>query len=275
MEKTHRADPNQLPSRRKGRGSGPTPFPLALATLVLAMGAIVRVSALPVEARTQETWYACSQQMSYDFTARVVPGLIYPTGITASYRVDAVLSAPGYWQKSLVLLAPQEMTVMGDEVDLSTLAVEVPLRQILTDMEKLSQEQKLNYGQLELRVRPTVRVTTGGQREPVKAQLQPEFLLFFRDREMALEVEEPRTVRDEQSFTVTTVAPMTVQIFGRPVKVSTLRVVSTAALGGFALTIVLLGLLRWLWRRSMTSDDLRHLGATLITPSHWSIHPMR
>lgn len=319
VEKVHRTVETELPRRRRGQKSGPSLFPLALITLVLALGGLVRVGALPVEARIQETWYAYTQEMAYDFSARVAAGLIYPTdqvrgedlirqrlpveppayrrvlvpqlvqglmlhfpytfkadrpgAITATVRVDAVLSAPGYWQKSLQLLAPREVSVTGDQLDLSDLAVEVPLRQILADMEKLEQEQKLNYDQLELRVRPIVRVSVAGLKEPLKAQTQPEFVLFFRDREMALEVEEPRVIRDEQNFTVTTVTPMTVQVFGMPVKVATLRLVSTAALGGFAVTVVLLGLLRWLRRRSLAADDLRELGGNLVTASHMEYPP--
>lgn len=320
MEKVHREVPPALPSRRKGRGRNGLPlFPLAVLALFLALGGIVRAAALPVEARTQETWYAYTQEMAYDFTARVTSGLIYPSDqvrgedlirqrlpveppayrrvlvprlvqgltlsfpytfkadrsgeITATYRVDAVLSAPGYWQKNLQLLAPSAVTANGDQLDLQGLTVEVPLRQIIADMEKLQADQKLNYDQLELRVRPVVQISVAGQKEPLKAQLQPEFVLFLRDREAALEVEEPRVVREEKSFTVTTVTPMTVQVLGRTVKVSTLRMTSTVALGGFALTIVLLGLIRWLRRRSMSTDDLRQLGGTLITASHMEYPP--
>ncbi|HYG60184.1 MAG TPA: hypothetical protein VD902_19120, partial [Symbiobacteriaceae bacterium] len=196
-----------------------------------------------------------------------------PGEIRAAYRVDGVLAAPGYWQKPMQLVAPVEVTVHGDALNLWNLSVEVPVRQIVADMDKLQHDLKLDYDQLELRVKPIIEVTVDGQKQPVSASLQPEFMVFFRDREIAMEVDEPRKVADQQSFTVTTVVPMTVQVLGRPVKVSTLRLVSTAALAGFALLVALVGLLRWLRRRTMAGDDLRQLGGALIVADHMEYPP--
>ena len=294
----------------RARTAGTSSFLLAALSLVLALGGMVRVSALPVEARTQETWYAYRQALAYDFSARVTSGLIYPSElvhgrdlirqrvpveppayrrvlvprlledltlsfpytffadrpgeITAVYRVDAVLSAPGYWQKSMPLLAPTTVSTTGTTLEIPAFGVEVPVGQILADMERLQTEQKLTYDQLELRVRPVVTVSVAGQKEPVEAELSPELMLYFRSREAALEVEEPRTIRDEQTFSTTTVVPLTVQVLGRPVRVSTLRLLSTALLVAFAVLVAILGALRWLKRRALAADDLRQLGGALI-----------
>lgn len=293
------------------RSAGTPLFPLAVLSLLLALGGLVRVSAMPVEARTQETWYAYMHEIDYDFAARVVPGLIYesdlvrgqdlirqrvpveppayrrvlvprllerltlsfpytftadrPGEITAVYRVDAVLSAPGYWQKSMPLVAPTTVRSTGTTLEIPGFGAEVPVKQILADMERLQTEQRLTYDQLELRVRPVVSVSVAGQKEPVETELSPELMLYFRSREVALEVEEPRIIRGEQTFSTTTVVPMTVQVLGRPVRVATLRLLSTALLVAFAVLLAVLGILRWLKRRALAADDLRHLGGALLT----------
>ncbi|MFZ5823187.1 MAG: hypothetical protein ACOY94_02395 [Bacillota bacterium] len=78
-------DPPRLRRRSAPRGQGgprggrsPWSWLGASALLfLLSLGAVARVSAMPAEARTQETWFAYQQEMRYDFTARVKPGPIY------------------------------------------------------------------------------------------------------------------------------------------------------------------------------------------------------
>lgn len=75
------------PIRRAARGGSRKPGlpPLAASALLflLSLGLVVRVSAMPAEARTQETWYAYSHELSYDFTARVTPGVIYSRNLVS------------------------------------------------------------------------------------------------------------------------------------------------------------------------------------------------
>ncbi|MFZ5815440.1 MAG: hypothetical protein ACOY93_09100 [Bacillota bacterium] len=69
-------------SRQRGPGWGL--LGLAAALFALSLGAVVRVSAMPAEARTQEVWYSYQQELHYDFTARVKPGTIYASDLIAS-----------------------------------------------------------------------------------------------------------------------------------------------------------------------------------------------
>lgn len=50
---------------------------LAVVAFALSLGGLIRATAMPVEARTQEVWYGYTQELKYDFTARVEPGAIY------------------------------------------------------------------------------------------------------------------------------------------------------------------------------------------------------
>lgn len=310
MPRSRQTLPAPRTRRRRREGGGWSLLPMSLLVFVLAMGAVVRVNALPVEARTQETWYAYSHQLAFDYSAVVQQGLVYPTavmraedlirqrlpvdppayrrvlvpklveGLTfallytfradrpgdmeVTYRVDGVLSAPGFWQRPYPLMPERTMRVSGTEFSLSGLSLEIPVRQIVADMVLLNETQRLNYERLELKVRPVIQVTVAGQREPVEAVLQPEFVVAFRDRDSALEIDEPRVVQDAQSRSVTHVVPLTVDLFGRQVKVATVRLVSVAALVVLSVVVLGLGLVRFLRRRGQAVDDLRQLGGALI-----------
>lgn len=276
----------------------------------LALGAVVQVSALPVEARTQETWYAYSHQIDFDYTAQVEPGLVYPTHLVKAgdlirqrlpidppayrrvlvpklvqsltfnlpyafradrpgeihltYRIDGELSAPGFWQRPFPLLPEQTLELSGTEVNLSDLQLDIPVRQIVADMEQLNDAQRLNYERLELKVRPVFLVRVAGQREPVEAMLQPEFVVAFRDREHALEVDEPRVVQDAQTRSITKVVPRTMALLGREVKVATVRLFSVITVVLLSVMVLGLGLIRFLRHRNQAVDDLRQLGGALI-----------
>lgn len=57
---------------------------LAFIAFGLSLGLVVRVSAMPVEARTNEVWYAYREELHYDFTAVVQQGGIYQSTVVTS-----------------------------------------------------------------------------------------------------------------------------------------------------------------------------------------------
>lgn len=67
---------------------------LAALAFILSLGGLVRVSALPAEARIQETWFAYSQDMRITYTAQVKPGSVYP-GPTVAPEELLRVRAPG------------------------------------------------------------------------------------------------------------------------------------------------------------------------------------
>jgi hypothetical protein len=72
---------------------------LAAVAFALSLGAVIRVSALPAEARHREVWYSYQQDLSYSFTAQVVPSGIYPNATVAAedlLRVRLPVDPPAY-----------------------------------------------------------------------------------------------------------------------------------------------------------------------------------
>lgn len=277
---------------------------------LLSLGAVARVSAMPAEARTQETWYAYQHELRYDFSARVIPGSIYPRDLVgaqelvqtrqpsdpptyrrvlvgpltetlrislpyrftadreallrASYVVDGELRVPNLWRRPYRLLDTRTITARTAELRLDDLAVEIPVQEILGEVKRLSEEYRLPADQVEVRIRPILTVEVEGQREPVRAEMKPEFLVIMRNGGVAIELDEPRTVNEEQRFQRDERVPLTVDLWGYHVRVAVLRQAAYIALGLFALLLLAGVVARWAQRRREPADELRRLGHGLI-----------
>ncbi len=286
---------------------------LAAIAFLLALGMVIRVSALPVEARTSEVWYAYEHQLDYDFTAHVLPGQpVYPdpamssgdlhrrslpveppvyrrvvlarladrlvlhlpyryiadrpADLTVTYRVDGRLVVPNLWERPYPLLPEQRLQVANAaEVSLEDLRVEIPIRTLLEELAVLSDTLRVSHDQAEIRVRPVIRVEVAGVREPVTAELTPDIRVYVRGLTTAVELDEPRRFDGKQSFSVTRIEPVTVNLLGRPVRVATLRWIALLLLGVCTVVLAVVLLRRWLRRRSARAVDLRQLGPALIT----------
>lgn len=282
---------------------------VALAVL-LAFGTLMRVYALPAEARLSETWYAYQQQMKYDFAANVQTGNIYPNRVMPSqdllqvklpveppiyrralvskltdtitlqfpytfhadrtgtihvkYWADGVLTVPSLWQRPLPPLPAQEIAVVGDQVTLDKFSVEIPVKQIVTELDKLTQDMKVVQDQAEIRVRPHVSITVDGQKQPVAADLNPEVVVAIRSTGTAVEVDEPKVFSGEQQFTETKLLPATVDVFGYKIGLAAARQIAVVALSAFALILAVLLIVQW-WRAGKKGEeDLVKLGPALL-----------
>lgn len=60
-----------------------SPIPLILAALIslISLAGLLRVYAMPVEARTSEAWYTYKSQVGFDFSAQVKPDKFYPSSL--------------------------------------------------------------------------------------------------------------------------------------------------------------------------------------------------
>lgn len=277
---------------------------------ICSLGLVVRVSAMPAEARTQETWYAYSQELKYDFTARVRSGMIYPQELMrpddllqsrlpqdppvlrrvlvgplaeslrialpyrfsadrparmrATYAVEGEIRVPGLWRRPYPLAEAQTVSLEGAELRLDDLAVQVPIRAILDQVSQLHKDLLLPSDQVEVRIRPVIRVEVEGEREPVSAGMESEFAVIIRNGGMTVEVDEPRTLQDAEQFEFDERVPLAMTIGGLQVPVARVRLAAYAALGLFALALVTSMIARWSRRRPAAADELRRLGSGLV-----------
>lgn len=312
MKPNHKYRPTVLP-RRRARVNG---FLLVIVAFALSLGGLVRVSAMPAEARIQETWFAYSQEFRMDFSASVTKGSIYsndvvkpedllrvktpgeppayrrvlispltnsvriampyrfkadrPAEIKATYRVDGTLTAPNLWQKPYPFIPQQEVVVNGTELTLSDLAVEIPVKKLVADTVKLIDELKLSHDQVEVKVRPVIQVTVNGQAQPVSAGVAPEFTVVIRNP-ATVEVDEPKVLTDDKSFTTTRVLDRTVTFLGIAMKLTTIRSVSLVALSVLAAALGIMLVLQWFQRRAKPRAGLQRLGSALIVASHFQV----
>lgn len=294
-------------------------FSLALVAFILSLTSLVRVSAMPAEARTQENWFSYSEEMRMDFTAQVIPGRVYPgatvraeelyqsklpvdppayrrilvskltesiimqfpyrfvadrpADITATYRVDGTLAANGLWRRPYPLLEAQQTRLTGTELILEPLTIQIPVREIVADMQALSDELRFGADQVEVKVRPVVQVQVAGLKEPVTAGFQPEFTVLLRGNDVSIEVDEPRLLTNNQTLSSTTVKPLYFELMGLQLPVGTVR---TVAISGLTILALVLGAgmaLQWLRRRAVPIQDLRRLGASLIEARTMELPP--
>lgn len=279
--------------------------------LVLSLGGIVRVSALPAEARIQETWFAYSQELSFDYTAKVTKGNIYasdtvsaeellkvkipveppvyrrvllsqmtesitvklpyrftadrPANISASYRVDGQLVAANLWQRPYPLQAPKTISVTGTELTVNDLTVTIPIKAVLQELEATAERLKIGHDQVDLKIRPVIKVDVAGQQEPISTTLAPEFTVGIRGVKVAVEMDEPKRVDDSKQFTTTRVTPLTVRIFGQSLPLNAVR---TGSIIFLTLLAAVLGgtlIVKWVKGRMELGADLGRLGTSLIT----------
>ncbi len=286
---------------------------------VASLGAVVRVSAMPAEARTRETWYGYRHEIRYDFAARVRPGPVYardlvtsveleqtklpvdppvyrrvlvgpmaeslrislpytfvadrPGEIHLTYGVDGQIGVPNLWRRPYPLLPTQSRTVRAAEVRLDDLFVEIPIGDLLEEVKAFSEEEKVPFDQLEIRLRPTITVDVDGQREPVAASLSPEFLVQVRNGGVAVEIDEPRTVSDEKQFQVDERVPLTMQLWEYELPVTWVRRMAYLVLIFVTLLIVAGMLPPWIEqrRRRGPAEDLRKLGSGLIRANEFTL----
>jgi len=312
---------NQLiyssPARSRARRRSFGGFILIAIGLALSLGGIVRVSALPAEARTQETWFAYTQELNFDFTARVTQGDIYagetvsaeellktraaveppvyrrvllsqltdsitvrlpyrftadrPATINASYRVDGLLVAANLWQRPYPLQEPKSISITGTELVLNDLVFTIPIREILQELDTKAQRLGLGHDQVDLRIRPVIKIDVEGQPEPVSAILTPEYVIGIRGIKVAIEIDEPKTVDDSKTFTATRVTPLTVRIFGQAISLSLVRTGSIVALTLLALVLGGVLIVKWVKGRMAQSADLTRLGSSLIVARSFDV----
>lgn len=285
--------------------------------LLLSVGGIVRVSALPAEARIQQTWFAYRQELAYDFTSRVTKGTIYssetvgaeellrtkapvdppiyrrvlvsqltdsitiklpyrftadrPATINANYRVDGVLMVSNLWQRPYPLIPPQTVSASGTELAISDMNVTIPIRNLIQELEGISEQLKLGQDQVELKIRPVIQVTVDGQKQPVSTTLTPEFAISIRGLKLAIEVDEPKLVDENKSFTEMMITPLTVNVFGRAVPFNTVRNTSIILLTILALVLGGTLLAKWLRGRAAIVADLSRLGSALVVGDSFQI----
>lgn len=294
------------------------PIILAVIAFALSLGGLVRVSAMPAEARIQETWFAYSHELRLDYSARVRKGSVYasdtigpdallrtkapgeppvyrrvlvsqltdrisismpyvfktdrPAEIKASYRVDGTMTVPGLWQKPYPMLSQKEITVTGTELSITDMTVEIPVKQLVGDIQKWIDEMRLSHDQLEIKLRPVVQVTVNGQREPINAGFAPEFTVLLRNP-ATVEVDEPKALTDSKSFVTTTVTSRTLSFFGRQFSLVLIRQVALIGLSLIAAALVVMMALQWLQRRAAGSGGLKRLGSSLVNASHFTVPP--
>lgn len=309
MRRVHQVRPTI--SRRKSKSPRPSYGVLLVVALafLISLGAVIRVNAMPAEARLSETWYSYRAEMPYDFSAKVQQGAIYssptvksgdllqirlpvepaayrralvakltdvvtlqlpytftadrPAEIKAKYWVDATLVVPTLWQRPMPLLQPTEIQVTGEQLVLDKLAVDIPIKQITAELEKLTQDMKLSQETAEIHIRPVVQVEVNGLKEAVKSQLNPEIVVAIRNTGIAVEVDDPKVYSDEKQFTETKVLPATFDIMGYTLPLETARRLAIGTLSVFALVLAVMLLVQW-YRTGAKQSDLKKLGAALI-----------
>lgn len=186
-----------------------------------------------------------------------------PAKIKARYSVDGSLTVPGLWQRPYPLMPVQEVTVESDQLVLDKLIVEIPVKQVIAELDSLSQTMKLAQDQAEIRVRPQITIEVEGQKEPVSLQFNKEIVVAVRGTATAIEVDEPKTFTDEKQFTESKILPATMNFLGFQVEMASVRRLSIIALSIFALVLAILLLMQW-FRANQKDSGLKGLGSALI-----------
>jgi len=291
-----------------------SPVPLILAALVSlsSLAGVLRVYAMPVEAKTTEAWYGYRSQVGFDFDANVKPDKFYPSSsisadqltrikqpveppvfrrvlisklvdsievrvpyrfeadrpasLTWSMRVDGTLVVPGVWEKPYPLAENQSQSISGREIT-GTATFEVPVGQLLADLETTRQKMGISLEPLELIVRPVFSVEAEGIRQPLQILNSPEFTVSMRPT--TTDLDDIRTVSVQKSLVETRTIPITVSLFGSDVRVALLRQVSLIAL----IVSLALGLILALLRRRKPDarSQLSRLGPSLITAASFEL----
>lgn len=191
--------------------------------------------------------------------------------VQVTYSIDGTLTVPNLWQRPYPFVPKTVVNLHGKEVQLYGLKVEIPIKDLMAELEKVTQETKINQEQAEIRVRPVFQVTVGGLREPVAASLAPEILISLRGANYAIEVDEPRTFHDEKSFSEHKILPATISLFGYPVQVNLLREVGTTLAVIFGAVTAAVLAIAWARQRVRAGYDIKKLGPYLVSAAHFEI----
>lgn len=182
-----------------------------------------------------------------------------PVPLKVSWRVDGLMTIPGFWQAPYPLVEEKSFTVNGAEVSGESTFV-IPMKALLDDMEQNRQMNVLTEP-MELRIKPTLRVEAEGLRRPVIVDTSGEFRVTVRSS--TIEVSEPRTVQSAEDLTETRVVPITVNLLGSEVPVGALRQVSLTVLLS---TLLVAALVYWIRRKRPDDRELlQKLGPRLIS----------
>jgi hypothetical protein len=185
--------------------------------------------------------------------------------ITVTYWIDGTFAVPNLWQRPYPFIPKTVVTVHGKEVNLDQLKVEIPIKQLIAELEKLTVETKINQEQAEIRVRPVFQVTVNGLREPIATALAPEIAINMRGTNLAVEVDDSRTVHDEKNYSVSRIIPATVSFLGHSVEVNLLRQIgATLAVILAALTVIVVAV-QWGRKKREGGEEIKLLGSSLIT----------
>lgn len=191
--------------------------------------------------------------------------------IELTYWIDGSFIVPNLWKRPYSFVGRTVIKGRGKEVRLDQLQVEIPIKQLMTELAQLTAETKINQEQAEIQIRPAFEVKVNGLREPVAAAMAPEIDLNIRGSNYAIEIDEPQTFHDEKSYEVNVVLPATVDILGLTVEVNLLRqTLTTLAVLVAILTAAGLAV-HWLRKRTQEGNDLKRLGSQLIQASRFEI----
>lgn len=180
--------------------------------------------------------------------------------LRANMRVDGVLQVPGVWERPYPLVPRKEIKVDGREIS-GEATFTVPIRQILEDMKATREESGIGLDPVEVLIRPVFLVEASGLREPLGVLNNPEFKIVIRTA--TTDIDDPREVALEKTLTHTTVAPVTVSLFGSVVSVSALRNASLVVLA-ISLAGSLLLILTRLRRKRDPGSLLAKLGSHVL-----------
>jgi hypothetical protein len=179
--------------------------------------------------------------------------------VKARLRVDGMVVVPGVRQSPHPLVASKDLTLNGAEISGEETMV-IPVAKLLNDIEVGRDKLNLNLEPTEFLIHPVLEVEMGGLKEPVTVSLTPEYKLTVHTT--TVEIDEPKEDRQEKALSETRVVPVTLQMFGKTLRVDQLRQISIYALGGF---LVLAVLVVWLSRRRPDNRTLlQRLGPNLL-----------
>jgi hypothetical protein len=191
--------------------------------------------------------------------------------ITVTYWIDGTFAVPNLWQRPYPFVPKTVVTVHGKDVNLDQLKVEIPIKQLIAELEKLTLETKINQEQAEIRVRPVFQVTVNGLREPIATELAPEIALNIRGTNFAIEVDDSRTIHDEKNYSVSRILPATVSILGYSVEVNLLRQIGTTLAVIFAALTVIVMAVQWGRKKRQGGEEIKLLGSSLITAASFEM----
>jgi hypothetical protein len=289
------------------------PAAMLLATTASLM-AVLRVYALPTEARSTQAWYTYQSTVGFDYTAKVQPSSYYqeaeippnqlirrrlpvepaayrrvllsryadsiqvkvpyqfqgdrPATLLAKVRVDGQLVLPGVYQKPMPWSAEKSFTVSG-EVITGTETFTIPLRPIFQTLEDTRKTLEIAIEPIELKIQPTFEVQVLGLAEPLTVITKGEHQVDVRSA--TVEVDDPKETRQAKTLSQTVVTPTTLDPFGLPFSVSTLRMISVGAL----LLFLLIALLLTITRRRHADERglLERLKANLVVARGFEVPP--